>query len=274
LRPVRFIFSLTIHQAYYPINNTLVGTGNETDITFNSNSQTNFTFPFSLEFSTNMSSSTQILTDLATKCGVGGGAVQDITVDLDITVRARTKCYLWNSHLRFPCSAWFTRLIFRGLSGVEHSRQLRVPDICFRHFGMINFFSCESCLTMSLELDSIHYFLTTLILMDENVAAHPAFVSLLEHRHARSYADSAANLYKGQSLSYYFTLDRFPSLAMRVQFLTLLAEDSYTYVTMIFLPSGHPQRHYCSAGSKGCHSRNRDLVLWLPMCLSARHCLL
>lgn len=221
-----------------------------------------------------MSSSTQILTDLATKCGVGGGAVQDITVDLDITVRARTKCYLWNSHLRFPCSAWFTRLIFRGLSGVEHSRQLRVPDICFRHFGMINFSSCESCLTMSLELDSIHYFLITLILMDENVAAHPAFVSLLEHRHARSYADSAANLYKGQSLSYYFTLDRFPSLAMRVQFLILFAEDSYTYVTMIFLPSGHPQRHYCSVGNKGCHSRNRDLVLWLPMCLSARHCLL
>jgi len=80
------VVSLTIHQAFYPINNTLVGSGNESDITFNAHSQTNFTFPFTLDFSTNMASSTQILADLATKCGVGGGAVQDITINLDITV--------------------------------------------------------------------------------------------------------------------------------------------------------------------------------------------
>lgn len=66
-----------------------MGTGNETDITFHANSQTNFTFPFTMEFSTNMASSTSILTDLAQKCGVGGGAVQDITINLDITVRVR-----------------------------------------------------------------------------------------------------------------------------------------------------------------------------------------
>ncbi|KAG2756060.1 hypothetical protein P692DRAFT_201700741 [Suillus brevipes Sb2] len=90
--------------AYYPINNTLVGTGNETDITFNSNSQTNFTFPFSLEFSTNMSSSTQILTDLATKCGVGGGAVQDITVDLDITLGLRVLFFVVYPVLSIPAS--------------------------------------------------------------------------------------------------------------------------------------------------------------------------
>jgi hypothetical protein len=193
-----------------------------------------------------MSSSTQILTDLATKCGVGGGAVQDITVDLNLKVCAPTKCYLWNSHLRFPCSAWITRLIFRGLSGGDHSRQLRVSDICCRYFGMIKFSWCESCLTMSLEFDSIHYFLTTLILLDENVAA---FVSLLGHRHAHSYTDSAANLYQGQSLSYYLTLDRFPSHATHVQFLALPAEDSF--VPVISLPSVHPQPHYvtCSAGN-------------------------
>lgn len=78
-----------IHQAYYPINNTLVGTGNESGITFNSNKQTNFTFPFTMEFSTNMTSGTPILTDLAQKCGVGGGAVQDITINLDVTVRVK-----------------------------------------------------------------------------------------------------------------------------------------------------------------------------------------
>ncbi|KAG1905894.1 uncharacterized protein F5891DRAFT_1007071 [Suillus fuscotomentosus] len=90
--------------AYYPINNTLVGTGQETDITFNSNSQTNFTFPFSLEFSTNMTSSTQILTDLATKCGVGGGAVQDITIDLDITVGLRVLFFVVYPVVSIPAS--------------------------------------------------------------------------------------------------------------------------------------------------------------------------
>jgi len=63
--------------------------GNESGITFNANSQTNFTFPFSMDFSTNMSSSTAILQDLASKCGVGGGSVQDITINLDVTVRAQ-----------------------------------------------------------------------------------------------------------------------------------------------------------------------------------------
>lgn len=90
--------------AYYPINNTLVGTGNETDITFNSNSETNFTFPFSLEFSTDMSSSTQILTDLASKCGVGGGAVEDITIDLDIKLGLRVLFFVVYPVLSIPAS--------------------------------------------------------------------------------------------------------------------------------------------------------------------------
>ncbi|KAG2041661.1 hypothetical protein BDR03DRAFT_945351 [Suillus americanus] len=90
--------------AYYPINNTLIGTGNETDITFNSNSETNFTFPFSVDFSTNMSSSTQILTDLATKCGVGGGAVEDITINLDITLGLRVLFFVVYPVLNIPAS--------------------------------------------------------------------------------------------------------------------------------------------------------------------------
>ncbi|KAG1877942.1 hypothetical protein DFJ58DRAFT_753328 [Suillus subalutaceus] len=90
--------------AYYPINNTLIGTGNESDITFNSNSETNFTFPFSVEFSTNMSSSTQILEDLATKCGVGGGAVEDITINLDITLGLRVLFFVVYPVLNIPAS--------------------------------------------------------------------------------------------------------------------------------------------------------------------------
>lgn len=91
-------------KAYYPINNTLVGTGNETDITFHSNSQTNFTFPFSMEFSTNMSSSAQILADLASKCGVGGGAVQDITINLDVTLGLRVLSFVVYPVVNIPAS--------------------------------------------------------------------------------------------------------------------------------------------------------------------------
>ncbi|KAG2158296.1 uncharacterized protein EDB93DRAFT_1076829 [Suillus bovinus] len=90
--------------AYYPINNTLVGTGQENAITFNSKSETNFTFPFALEFSTNMTSSTAILSDLATKCGVGGGAVQDITVDLDLTLGLRVLFFVIYPVLSIPAS--------------------------------------------------------------------------------------------------------------------------------------------------------------------------
>jgi hypothetical protein len=69
---------------------------------------------------------------------------------------------------------------------------------------------------MSSEFDSIYYFVTTLILLDENVAAQPAFVYILGHRHARGYTGSAANLYKGPSLSYYLTLDRLLNHAMHM----------------------------------------------------------
>lgn len=90
--------------AYYPINNTLIGSGNESDITFNANSQTNFTFPFSMEYSTNMSSSTAILADLASKCGVGGGSVQDITINLDVTLGLRILFFVVYPVVNIPAS--------------------------------------------------------------------------------------------------------------------------------------------------------------------------
>lgn len=97
--------SITV-EAYYPINNTstLVGNGTETGITFNSNSQTNFTFPFSLEFSADTSSDIDILTNLASKCGVGGGAAEDITVNLDITVGLRVLFFVVYPVLSIPAS--------------------------------------------------------------------------------------------------------------------------------------------------------------------------
>jgi LEA14-like dessication related protein len=82
-------FSSIKADIYYPINNTLIGTGQENDITFYSHSNTNFTFPFSIEYTTTMSSSAQIIADLETKCGIGGGPVSDITVNYDITLALR-----------------------------------------------------------------------------------------------------------------------------------------------------------------------------------------
>ncbi|KAG0705998.1 hypothetical protein DFH29DRAFT_904612 [Suillus ampliporus] len=90
-------------KAYYPINNTLVGTGNQSSITFNANSQTNFTFPFSVEFSTSMASSAEILADLATKCGLSG-SVQDITLNLDVTLGLRVLSWVVYPVVNVPAS--------------------------------------------------------------------------------------------------------------------------------------------------------------------------
>ncbi|KAG8217736.1 hypothetical protein J3R82DRAFT_5895, partial [Butyriboletus roseoflavus] len=78
-------FSSIKANIYYPINNTLIGGGQQNGVTFYAHTTTNFTFPFSIEYTTTMSSSALIITDLAAKCGLEGGAASDITVDYDIT---------------------------------------------------------------------------------------------------------------------------------------------------------------------------------------------
>ncbi|KAG6335587.1 hypothetical protein ID866_3503 [Astraeus odoratus] len=74
---------------YYPINNTYIGGGNQSDVTFPSHTNKTITFPFSIEYTTTMPSSSQIFADLATKCGLNGGTKSDITVDYDITLDLR-----------------------------------------------------------------------------------------------------------------------------------------------------------------------------------------
>ncbi|KAH7889429.1 hypothetical protein F5I97DRAFT_1934337 [Phlebopus sp. FC_14] len=82
-------FSSIKANIYYPINNTLIGGGNQSDVTFPANSNKNFTFPFSITYTSTMPSSNQILADLYTKCGGGGSAKSDITVDYDIMLGLR-----------------------------------------------------------------------------------------------------------------------------------------------------------------------------------------
>ena len=74
------------NQIFYPINNTKIGSGNQSDITFHAHSQTNFTFPFTIQYQKSLDPSNKILADIATKCGFIGGNKTPITVSYKITV--------------------------------------------------------------------------------------------------------------------------------------------------------------------------------------------
>jgi LEA14-like dessication related protein len=74
---------------FYPINNTALGGGTQTDITFHSHSQTNFTFPFTITYLKSLDPNKVILVDIATKCGFIGGTKSQITVNYKITLSLR-----------------------------------------------------------------------------------------------------------------------------------------------------------------------------------------
>ncbi|KIK30928.1 hypothetical protein PISMIDRAFT_669858 [Pisolithus microcarpus 441] len=82
-------FSSVKADMYYPINNTYIGGGNLSDVTFPSHTNKTITFPFSVVYSTTMPSSAEILANLATQCGLTGGTKSDITIDYDITLGLR-----------------------------------------------------------------------------------------------------------------------------------------------------------------------------------------
>jgi len=71
---------------FYPINNTDIGGGNATDITFHTHSQTNFTFPFMIAYQKSLDPNNLILVDIATKCGFIGGSRTQIKVNYKITL--------------------------------------------------------------------------------------------------------------------------------------------------------------------------------------------
>jgi hypothetical protein len=87
---IPFLVNILTHvptQIFYPINNTKLGNGNESNIDFHAHSQTNFTFPIIITYQTSLDPSNKILVDIATKCGfIGGGAKTQITVNYKITV--------------------------------------------------------------------------------------------------------------------------------------------------------------------------------------------
>lgn len=121
-------------QIYYPLNNTLIGSGQENDITFYSHASTNFTFPFSIEYTTTMSSSAEIIADLVTKCGVEGGTASDITVDYDITAsRVLAARGISRDLITFSLLAGFACAFLHCLTNDQQLCQFPVSFDRFRH---------------------------------------------------------------------------------------------------------------------------------------------
>ncbi|KAI1795906.1 hypothetical protein LXA43DRAFT_1164044 [Ganoderma leucocontextum] len=71
----------------YPINSTQVGSGHMTDIKFQDHTQTNFTFPVTIEYNAANDPSGAVITDLAKHCGIDPNtAASDITVTVNIKI--------------------------------------------------------------------------------------------------------------------------------------------------------------------------------------------
>jgi len=74
-------------EIFYPIDNNLTAIGNGTanNVVLSSTAQTNFTFPFSIDYSTSLDPKSAILLDLAEKCGILGTKT-DLRVHYKITL--------------------------------------------------------------------------------------------------------------------------------------------------------------------------------------------
>ncbi|KAJ3505356.1 hypothetical protein NLJ89_g7459 [Agrocybe chaxingu] len=94
-------------EIFYPIDDTPVGGGTASEIVIKSNAQTNFTFPFSLVYTSTEDPQSRVILDIAQKCGVIGGARSQLTVDYKITLDIRillvTISPVISNSFRFDC---------------------------------------------------------------------------------------------------------------------------------------------------------------------------
>lgn len=74
-------------EIFFPINNTLIGSGQANNVNFPSHSNTNFTFPFDIKYTTDIDPSQQIISTIATKCL--SNPQQQLTVSYKITLGLR-----------------------------------------------------------------------------------------------------------------------------------------------------------------------------------------
>ncbi|KAF9454667.1 hypothetical protein P691DRAFT_806832 [Macrolepiota fuliginosa MF-IS2] len=73
-------------ELFYPINNTPIGGGLSNNVVFPSNTQTEWTFPFDVEYKTANDPGAKVLADLINKCGANK---QNLQIDYKITVMCR-----------------------------------------------------------------------------------------------------------------------------------------------------------------------------------------
>jgi len=119
-------------QIYYPINNTLVGSGNANNVVFGSDAETNFTFPFAINYQTSLDPSGKILLDIAEKCGILSPTKSDLQVQYKITLGVQilfvTVSPSISNTFTFPCPLSSSDL--KGLLPASTgSRREEVPDL-------------------------------------------------------------------------------------------------------------------------------------------------
>ncbi|KAG8835795.1 hypothetical protein FS842_006266 [Serendipita sp. 407] len=94
-------------KAFYPINNVEIGGGSRDDISFASNSDTTFNFPFSIVYTSTKDPDGKILMDIASRCGVGGGTKKQLTVKYTITLQIKVLAFSispsFNGQTSFDC---------------------------------------------------------------------------------------------------------------------------------------------------------------------------
>ncbi|KAF7363548.1 LEA-2 domain-containing protein [Mycena sanguinolenta] len=122
---------------FYPLNgnDTAVGGGTAKNIVLGSHAETNFTFPFTINYSTSLDPQNHILVDIAEKCGIIGGTKTDLTVDYKITLSVQilflTISPSISNTFAFACPLSDSEIesLLKG-AGVETSslRRKEVPD--------------------------------------------------------------------------------------------------------------------------------------------------
>lgn len=78
-------------QVIYPINNTEIGSGHMTDIKFETNTQTNFTFPITIEYDAMSDPTGAVIADLGRKCGVDP-TVGASMVTVNVRIKVSSSC--------------------------------------------------------------------------------------------------------------------------------------------------------------------------------------
>ncbi|KDQ17998.1 hypothetical protein BOTBODRAFT_185399 [Botryobasidium botryosum FD-172 SS1] len=108
--------------AFYPlVPNTQIGGGAVDNIVFKSHSNTNFLFPFQIDYSTSKDPQGVIIKDIVQRCGLTGGAKSPVPVKYSLQVKLKilfvTISPTFNGNANFACP--LTLADVKALSGLD-----------------------------------------------------------------------------------------------------------------------------------------------------------